>query len=178
MSLSTEQRWQAAYRRLLLVDTEKPVTETQVDDFLQNLPKRLECEDYGQWLKRGRRLAKVIAFPKIRFQSVTDVQRLAADTRILEDALPKKPLLSRNKLFRLTVDEIGTDKIKLLVEALGRASNKYAHRLIGIAGEHGKDDLICIMRLDADGEASEELENTASVRRALLHPVIGLIEQA
>ncbi len=178
MIRTPQQCWQEAYNRLMLVDIEEPVSEQTVDLFLEELPKRLETEDYSSWLTRGKKLAKIVAFPTLKFSYLTDVQRLAADTRKTNDALPEKPLLSSNKQFRITVTEIPENKVKLMVEALGLASSKYAHKLIGISAENNKDDLITVLHLDEDGEGVDDtLENTPTLRQALLRPVISLIEQ-
>ncbi len=178
MTITHQQCWKEAYNRLMLVDTEAPISEQTIDIFLAGLPKRLANEEYSEWLFRGKKLAKVIAFPSLRFSYLTDVQRLAADTRKTKDALPEKPLLSSNKQFRITVEELPDNKVKLTLEALGLASSKYAHQLIGISAENNKDDLITILHLDEDGEAVDNtLENTQTLRQALLRPVISLIKQ-
>jgi hypothetical protein len=175
---TAQQVWQEAYNRLMLVDIEEPISEQTVDLFLAGLPKRLETENYSAWLKRGKKLAKIVAFPTLKFSYLTDVQRLAADTRKKNDALPEKSLLSSNKQFRITVTELSENKVKLTVEALGLASSRYAHKLIGISAENNKDDLITVLHLDEDGEGIDDsLENTQTLRQALLRPVISLIEQ-
>lgn len=178
MLLTNQQLWQEAYKRLLLLETEYLVSETKLDKFLAALPLRLPDESYMEWLKRGRKIATVIPFPKINFRYLTDWQRLAADSRETKAALPEKVLTSNNKQFRLTIKELEQNKLKLTVEALNVASSKYANRLIGIAGENNKDNLICLIRLNEDGEGwDESLENTLVTRQALLRPVIALIEQ-
>ncbi len=178
MTTTHQQSWKEAYKRLMLVDAEPPISEQTVDSFLAGLPKRLTDENYSDWLTRGKKLAKVIAFPTLKFTYLTDVQRLAADTRKTKNALPEKPLLSSNKQFRITIEEMPENKVKLTLEALGLASSKYANQLIGISAENNKDDLITILQLDEDGEAVDDsLENTPILRQALLRPVISLIKQ-
>lgn len=178
MNLTTEQLWQEAFKRLMLIDIEKPISESTVDDFLAGLPKRLAEENYLEWIRRGQKLAKVIAFPKVNFRYLTDVQRLAADSREMEDALPEKPLISDNKKFKLTIKELINNKLKLKLEALSISSSKYAHQLIGIAAENSKEGLISLIYLDEDGEGIDEsLDNTPAIRQALLRPVIALVEQ-
>ncbi len=177
MTITKQQCWEEAYRRLMLVDTEEAISEQNVDDFLEGMPKRLTNEDYSAWLLRGKKLSDVIAFPTLKFNYLTDVQRLAADSRKTKDALPEKPLLSSNKQFRLTVKELPNNKIQLTLEALGLASSKYANKYIGISAENNKNDLITVLHLDEDGEGVDEaLENTEAIRQALLRPVISLIE--
>ncbi|MCK4494097.1 MAG: hypothetical protein KAU26_08585 [Methylococcales bacterium] len=177
MTLTTQQVWQEAYQRLMLVDKERPVSEETVDNFLASLPKRLLDESFLNWIKRGQKLNKILSFPTLKFRYLTDVQRLAADTRKTQDALPEKSLLSCNKQFRLTFQILANNKLCLKVEALNLASSRYAYRFIGIAGNNSKDDLITMIRLNEDGEGMDEsLENSSIVRQALLRPVIALIE--
>ena len=177
MTLTTKQIWQEAYSRLMLVDKERPVSEETVDNFLTELPKRLTDESFMNWIKRGQKLNKILPFPNIKFRYLTDIQRLAADTRSTTDALPEKSLLSCNKQFRLTIQPLNDNKLRLKIEALNLASSRYAHRVIGIAANNTKDDLITLIRLDEDGEGVDEtLENSEIVRLALLRPVIALIE--
>lgn len=176
--MSTQKQcWEEAYKRLTIVDTEPPISEQTIDTFLAKLPKRFTDEDYINWLFRASKLAKVVDFYSLKFNYLTDVQRLAADTRKTKDALPEKSLLSKNKQFRITIEELPNNKVKLTLEALGLASSKYAKKLIGISAENHKDNLITILHLDEDGEGVDIIENTAVLRQTLLRPVISLIEQ-
>ncbi len=178
MAFTSQQLWQEAYRRLMIIDAELPMAEEKVDQFLAMLPQRLPRENWVDWLVRGQKLAKVIPFQKMNFRYLTEVQRLAADSREIEHALPEISLLSANQQFRLTVEALPQNKLKLILEALGVASSRYAHCLIGIAGTDSKDQLISLISLDADGEGFDEsLDNTPAVRQALLRPVIAIIEQ-
>lgn len=200
--------WQEAYLRLLDRASEIQVDDAQVDDFLAAMPPRLEDESYqdwlerGQkagmpqrltdeayedWLERGKRLTNVIPFRKLRFTYLTEIQRYAADTRETEDELPKIALTTVNQQFRLKVTPLPgkQEKLKLTVEALGLASTRYARKVIGIAGEIGKDHLgedskdhlIALIRLNEDGDGEVTLDNTAIVRQALLRPIIGLADE-
>lgn len=178
MTLTHQQCWKEAYQRLMLVDVRMPVSEQTIDAFLAGLPKRLENESISEWLFRGQKLAKVVAFPKLKFNYVTEIQRLAADTRKTKEALPDKPLLSSNKQFRLTVEQLPDKKVKLRLEALGLASSKYANKLMGISAKNDKDNLITILHLDEDGDGEDDtLKNTLAFRQALLRPVISHVEQ-
>jgi predicted lipoprotein len=179
MPLTLKQFLQIAYRRIMLAEAEQPISEAKVDSFLEAIPMRLPQENYVDWIKRGQKMAQVMPFPDMKFKFLTDVQRLAADSRDTEDALPEIPLMSANQQFRFTVDSLPDNKLKLTLEALGSASNTYANRLIGIAAADSKDQLISLIRLDADGDGFDDsLDNTAAVRQALLRPVIALVEQA
>ncbi|MEQ1637767.1 MAG: hypothetical protein ABL903_13870 [Methylococcales bacterium] len=179
MTLTSKQLWHETYRRLLAFEAELPIAEETVDAVLDTLPLRLPAESYRAWFKRGQKMAKIIQFPKMNFRYLTEVQRLAADSRETEDALPEIALISRNQQFRLTVEILPDNRLKLTLEALGLASSSHANRLIGIAAADSKDQLISLIRLNADGEGMDDsLENTAAIRQALLRPVIGLIEQS
>lgn len=176
MMLTPKYLWQIVYRRLLLIDAERPVAQSATAELLAALPLRLPDESYLAWLKRGQKLAQVIPFPRLNFRYITDVQRLAADTRASNDALPDKALLSTNKQFRLTIAELPDQKLKLTVEALGNASSRYAGQLIGIAADASKDSLISLIQLDELGEGFDaSLENSPALRLALLRPVLALI---
>lgn len=178
MHFNPQQIWQAAHRRLQFIEAELPIAETKVDALLDALPLRLPAESYLDWFKRGQKMAQLIPFQKMQFLYLTDIQRLAADTRETEDALPEQPLLSSNQKFRLTVETLPRNRLKLTLEALGLASSQYANRLVGIAGANSKDQLISIIRLNMDGDGFDDtLENSSAVRQALLRPVIALIEQ-
>lgn len=174
MPLTRKQISQAALQRLMQLEATLPVAEAAVDA----LPLRLPAESYRDWLKRGQKMSNIIPFPQMNFRYLTDVHRLAADSGDHEDALPEIPLLSDNQQFRLTVDVLPDNRLKLTLETLGLACSRYANQLIGIAASESKDQLISIMRLDADGDGVDDtLDNTAAVRHALLHPVIALIGQ-
>ncbi|NOT84622.1 MAG: hypothetical protein HOP02_07565 [Methylococcaceae bacterium] len=179
MLLTPGQLMKATRQRLNIIAAEIPVAEAQLDNLLALLPLRLPEENYVDWLKRGRKMAQVMPFPNMNFQYLTEVQRLAADSRDTEDALPEIALLSTNQQFRLSVELLPQNKLKLTLEALGLASSRYAKCLIGIAAADSKDQLISIMRLNADGDGVDEsLDNSAAMRQALLRPVIALIEPA
>ena len=174
MSISTQALWQEAYRRLILVESEFYAPETIVNRVLDALPLRLPNESYRDWFNRGQRIGKVIAFPQIKFQPSTDYQRLAASSES-EDALPVKPLLSSDKRFRLTIEALVGNKLRIKLEALGLAGNRYAGCLMGIAGGNSKDNLISLIHLDEDGEGSDDLDNTLALRLALRTTVIRLV---
>lgn len=177
MSISTQTLWQEAYRRLLLVESEFFASETIVNQVLDALPLRLPAESYRDWFNRGQRIGRVIAFPKINFRPLTYVQRLAASSDSV-DALQAKPLLSSDQRFRFTVEQIAPHQLRVKLEALGLASSRYAGCLMGIAGENSKDELLSLIRLDEDGEGSEDLDNTLALRLALRTPVIGLVSDS
>lgn len=162
--------------RFTMIAAERPVTEADVNALLQTLPLRLPFEPYYEWFKRARNLTKVIPFPRIRFDYLTEVQRYVADSRDDSDALPEIPLYSMDRQFRLQVQPLPKNKLQLTVEALGPASDRYANRMIGIAAASSKEQLLLVLTLNHDGEASDSsLDNTKAVRKALLNPIIALI---
>ena len=55
MTITPQQCWNEAYKRLMLVDAETPISEQTVDSFLAGLPKRLTDENYSDWLLRGKK---------------------------------------------------------------------------------------------------------------------------
>ena len=178
MTLSTKQSWQVAYQRLLFIENENKASDANVNRLLESLPLRLEYESYLEWIKRSIRLSNVIAFPKLKYRYLTVVQRKAAQTKGGLETLPSTQLISQDQQFRLTVTELPNNKLKIKLEALGLASNKYVQALLGISGEGNKDDLICIIRLNNDAEGEESnMDNTVTIRQALLRPVISLITE-
>ena len=178
MTLTTQQSWQVAYQRLLFIESENNASDTNVNRLLESLPVRLAHESYLEWLKRSIRLSNVIAFPKLKYRRLTVVQRKAAQAKDGLGTLPSTHLISQDQQFRLTITELPHNKLKIKLEALGLASSKYVHALLGISGEDSKDDLICIIRLNSDAEGEEiNMDNTVAIRQALLRPVISLINE-
>lgn len=179
MTFKDQQLWQEASRRLQLLEASLPLPDADVDAFLATLPQRLPQESYSAWLSRGQKLARVVPFSKIHFQYLTEIQILAADTHDSEDALTEIPLISVNQQFRMQLTALPENKIKLTLSALGLASSRYANCVIGIAASDNKEQLISLIRLNAEGDGVDaSLEDSPVVRQALLHPVIALIEQA
>ncbi|WP_445372338.1 hypothetical protein ACH518_06760 [Methylomonas sp. HW2-6] len=179
MPISEKQLWQEVYRRLELIQAETPVSQTTIDSYAETWPDQLADETAEQWFGRARRLAQVIPFRPAVFQPLTEIRRLAADTLESEFPLPSAPLLSQDQQFRLTIQALADDKLQLTLETLGIASHRYAHCVLGIAAADSKSQLICAVRLNADGEGVDSsLQNTPAIRKALVNPVIALIESS
>ncbi len=179
MTFKDHQLWQEAARRLALLEASLPIHEADVDALLATLPQRFAQESYSAWLSRGQKLARMVPFSKIQFHYLTEVQILAADTYDSADALTEIPLISVNQQFRIQLTPISGNKIQLRISALGVASSRYSNCIIGIAASDTKEQLISLIRLNADGDGLDEsLEDSPVIRQALLHPVIALIEQA
>jgi hypothetical protein len=179
--------WREAERRLRLTDIEPPLSMAQVDGLLQVLGPREEGESVEAWLKRGRgakaagpqqQSAQIIPFSprRQRFVPLAEIVRLAADTAGPEPMLPAKDLETADGRFRLRVRLEG-DQVVVALQALGLASDEYAGRRVGVAGAEGGAALpVAVIELDADGDGEVRLPDTPALRRALLRPVIGLIE--
>lgn len=178
--------WREAERRLRLVDVEPPLTMARVDAALEVLGPRREGESLEAWLKRGRDAqrqaderpsAQIIPFNprRQRFAPMAAITRLAADTAGPELPLPARELETADGRFRLRT-ALEADQVALTVEALGFASDEFAGRLVGIASA-GADAPVAVIQLDADGEGTVRLPDAPELRRALLKPVIGLIEE-
>ncbi|MEQ1638638.1 MAG: hypothetical protein ABL903_18390 [Methylococcales bacterium] len=177
MTLTPKKLWQIGYQYLQHIQSELPVAKSEVDALLKVLPLRMQKETYSEWLTRGERMAQHIPFNKIRFHYITDVQLLAADTHETEDAVAQIPLITSNKEFRITIQILSKNKLKLSVEALGSACGEYANKLIGISGIDSKDQLISQILLDNRGDGfDDQLDNTPANRQVLLRPVIALLD--
>lgn len=178
--------WQKAARRLTLVDAEPPVDEATVDRLLDQLGPRQEGQSLGDWLKQTAeasevdtsRTAEVICFdPRHqRFNQIAEFTRLAADTAFGEVPLPAAALETSDGRFRLEIEEAEDRMIRVLIQALGDASDALAGRLIGLASEGHYQTLIGLVELDEDGDGTMRLHDDEATRRALLRPVLGTID--
>jgi hypothetical protein len=181
--------WRRAERRLRLVDREPPVTLGEVDALLQILGPRREQESLGEWLQRARApraeaaprpSAEIIPFsPRFnakrqRFTPMAEIVRLAADSGG-EIALPARELETADGRFRLKVTGEG-DQVVIEVQALGLAADEFAGRTIGLAPAAAGAEPIALLALDDDGDGRVRLPDDPALRRALLKPVIGLVE--
>lgn len=177
--------WEETRRRLNEVDRENPICLERVDQLLTSVPSRQHQEPLLDWLRRVRNAAvqdskPVIPFrakPCWRFTPLAEIQRLAADSGDSEIPLPDpgRALETEDGRFRLTITA-KNGKLQLTVETLGLAVDSFANHQLGIAGPEGEEQLISILNLNEDGEDHCEIVDTETVRQALLHPIIGLIE--
>lgn len=126
----------------------------------------------------------------VNFRPLITIERLAADggeVAPLPDA--DRPLESVDGRFRLWIRP-ADDEIEIILEALGFASDVFAHRRLGLASAAAcptqdsdqavplhADFVIAQFVLDGDGEAACRIPNSLAMRQALLQPVIGLIDE-
>ncbi|MDH3660867.1 MAG: hypothetical protein OEU92_12730 [Alphaproteobacteria bacterium] len=187
--LSDDERetlWKLASRRLTFVDIEPPVRADTVDQLLKQLGPRGGGQPIGDWLKGAAeqstvdqsQTAEVIRFdPKRqRFNQIAEFTRLAADSISDRVPLPAAPLETSDGRFRLDIQEAADQMIRVLVQALGDASDELAGRLIGLAAEGNYETLIGLVELDEDGDGTIRLHDDEATRKALLRPVLGTID--
>ena len=150
--------WREAERRLRLVDVEPPLSMAQVDGLLQLLGPREHGESLEAWLKRARNA-----------EAAAPQQQSA---QIIPFSPRRQRFVSQYGRVRLEGDQV-----VVALQALGLASDEYAGRSVGVAGGKGGAVLpVAVIELDADGDGEVRLPDTPALRRALLRPVIGLIE--
>ncbi|MEZ5932618.1 MAG: hypothetical protein R3F54_11785 [Alphaproteobacteria bacterium] len=181
-----ETLWKFAAHRLRLVDVEPPVGSDMVDDLLQQLGPRTESQSISDWLQGAAeqseveqsQTAEVIRFdPKRqRFNQIAEFTRLAADSAGGDIPLPAAPLETSDGRFRLEIAEADDQMLRVLIQALGDASDELAGRLIGLAAEGNYETLIGLVELDEDGDGMIRLHDDGATRRALLRPVLGTID--
>ena len=181
-----ETLWKLAAHRLALVDAEPPVTAEVVDQLLRQLGPRAEDQPIGDWLRGAAQermvdqsqTAEVIRFDprRQRFNQIAEFTRLAADSGAGEIPLPSAPLETSDGRFRLDIQEADDRMIRVLIQALGDASEDLAGRLIGLAAEGNYETLIGLVELDEDGDGMIRLHDDEATRKALLRPVLGTID--
>ncbi|MGI9500563.1 MAG: hypothetical protein ACR2P3_11020 [Geminicoccaceae bacterium] len=181
-----ELHWRLAAHRLQLVDVEPPVGADTVDQLLLQLGPRDQGQPIDAWLKGAAaakkvdpsRTAEVIRFdPKRqRFNQIAEFTRLAADSGGGEVPLPAAPLETSDGRFRLDIQEAEDRMIRVLIQALGDASDELSGRLIGLAAEGSYETLIGLVELDEDGDGMIRLHDDAATRKALLRPILGTID--
>ena len=187
--LSDDERaifWTLAARRLKLVDTEPPVSAEMVDQLMRQLGPRGENQAIGDWLRSAAeaseamptRSAEVIQFDpnRHRFNQIAAFTRLAADSGVGQVPLPAAPLETSDGRFRLEIEAVEDRMIRVLIQALGDASDELAGRLIGLAAEGNYETLIGLVELDEDGDGMIRLNDDEATRKALLRPVLGTID--
>jgi hypothetical protein len=177
--------WREAERRLRLVDPAPPIEMARVDALLGVLGPRRHEESLRDWLQRGQqRAAERVARPSAeiipfsprrqRFVPVAEITRLAAASAGETLELPTRELETADGRFRLRVSREG-DRVVLAVQALGFAADDFAGKLMGLAPA-GAATPIAVVRLDDDGDGEVRLPDGDELRRALLKPVLGTIE--
>ena len=123
-----------------------------------------------------RRSAEIIPFNprRQRFLPVAEITRLAADSAGARLELPARELETADGRFRLQVSSEG-DQVVIAVQTLGLAADQFAGKLIGLAAAEAAEPLL-VLQLDDDGDGEVRLPDSDDLRRALLNPVLGTIE--
>jgi hypothetical protein len=186
-----ETLWKIAANQLRLVDTEPQIEPETIDQLLGQLGPRAQGQSLGDWLRDGAEpssatpdmstaasTAEIIHFdPKRqRFNQIAEFTRLAADSAGGDIPLPAAPLETSDGRFRLEIGEAEDQMIRVLIQALGDASDELAGRLIGLAAEGNFETLIGLVELDEDGDGTIRLHDDVATRQALLRPVLGTID--
>lgn len=176
--------WREAERRLRLVDPAPPLEMATVDALRDVLGPRRRDEALRDWLQRSqapaapqeRPSAAIIPFSprRQRFIPVAEITRLAADTAGAQLELPMRELETADGRFRLKVSREG-DQVVIAVQTLGLAADQFAGKLIGLAAAEATAPIV-VLQLDDDGDGEVRLPDSDELRRALLHPVLGTIE--
>jgi hypothetical protein len=177
--------WQLA-RRLLALKKLKPSVSSDLADRLRTqLPARQKGETLGDLIRRAsardQPTAQIKPFrtkPVKRFKPLAEFVRLAADTHDAEMPLPEpdSALESADGRFRLQVTATG-DHIDISIQVLGFAADELAHSQIGLADPRDVNEVVAIMTLDEDGDGQCKIEDSSRLRRALLKPVIVLLNE-
>jgi hypothetical protein len=180
-----ERHWHRAYDRLELVDAEPPVSMADIDHLLARLGRRAANQSISDWLKSAAMKSTSMADPvaavvvpfdalRHRFTPVVEFVRLAADDAGSAIPLPAGPLEDELGKFRLQIAK-DNDDLVIKITALGHASDDYANRKVGLATAGG--DPVAVLDLDDDGDGEISLPDSDDLRRLLLKPVIGLVEE-
>lgn len=176
--------WQRARDRLELVDTEPPVSMTEIDKLLSAIGQRPANQTVADWIKSAAGKpeftnaivsAVVVPFDNLReqFTPVVEFVRLAADDAGQEIPLPARSLEDDQGRFRLNVAK-ENDELVIQITSLGNASDDYAGVKVGLAAA-GKEP-IAVVTLDEDGDGTIRLVDTTDLRLLLLRPVIGTVQ--
>lgn len=185
--LTSEQQaalWLLARQRLELKNLKPAISSEFADRLRTQLPVQQKDETLGNLIRRAsthtRPTAEVRPFkPKSskRYKPVAEFMRLAADSHDTEMPLPdpENVLESADSQFRLRVTVIN-GRIEILIQALGFAADQFANCCIGLADPSDENMLIAEITLDQDGDGSCQVEDTSRLRRALLKPLIVLVE--
>ncbi len=176
--------WQLARQRLALKQLKPTVSSELVTRFRAQLPARQEDDTLEALIRRAssnsQSTAEIKTFkpkPTKQFKPLAEFMRFAADTHEDEIPLPdaESVLESVDGRFRLRITAIN-DHIDIFIQALGFAADEFANSCIGLFDPSDKNRPITIMTLDQDGDGHSQVKNTLNLRRALLKPVIVLVE--
>lgn len=183
-SPETKARWRTLWRRLDSVRFDPLPTEAELAQALAGLPVRQADEPLADWLNRAKTAAEssaspvrrgaVVPFPKARLRPLAEIRlKAAADEKY---PLPQRPVETPDRQFRLTITQV-KEGLKVFVEALGLAMDRYAGQYIGIAASEDLGSLVAVLFLNEDGEAAVVVDDDEQSRRVLcVKPVVCLIE--
>jgi hypothetical protein len=177
--------WRLAKRRLQAVHLGGGVDRERIETLRQALPSRTTGESVTDWVRRasgkaeapkGEVAGNVVALaPKKRLRPVAEIVRLAADSFGEEPQLPdpNRPIETPDGQFRLTI-RAQDGGIAVILSALGLASELYAGKNVVIADtDH---EIVADLYLNEDGDGAAVIEDSLTTRKALLRPVICLVE--
>jgi hypothetical protein len=176
--------WQLARQGLESKNLKPAISSELANRLCTQLPVQQKDETLGNLIRRAstrtRSMAEVKQFkpkPSKRFKPVAEFMRLAADSHDTEMPLPdpESVLESADSQFRLRVTAIN-GRIEILIQVLGFAADQFANCCIGLADPGNENVLIAEITLDQDGDGSCQVEDTPRLRRALLKPLIVLVE--
>lgn len=172
--------WREAARRLGNVDVEPPLRLDQIDALGRTLGERPDGQGLHDWLRgRGNAMRAIPGFDPTtqRLRTVASFVRLAADTAGGRMPLPERELETQDGQFRLRAgSEDG--RIVLALQALGYAADDFAHRSVALVSLEDQEVPVAVLTLDGDGDGEERFPDHSELRRALLRPVIALVEPA
>jgi len=202
-SNSPYDRDQAFWNRILylleLAALPPPLSDREAEEFLAQLPPQRDGETLfecilraaDEWDRARESVTKDLPDNVIyvNFRPLIAIQRLAADSgEVAPLPDPGRPLESADGRFRLWMTAVN-GQIQLTLEALGFASEEFAGRRLGLASagawseqatdqivQLSPDAVIAEWALNEDGDGACEILDSLETRQALLHPVIGLIE--
>jgi hypothetical protein len=188
--LNDEERdalWHRARQRLELADIEPPVGRDEVERLFGLIGRRGADQSLADWVRPARAdstaaepvtSAEIIPFDprRQRFTPVAAFVRLAADSGGLDVPLPNRPLETDDGRFRLEVEKEGAD-LRIAIQALGDASSAFAGQIMGLSSVGDDQPLLAVFELDEDGDVTIRLDDRDDVRRALLRPMLGRIDE-
>ncbi len=176
--------WRRARDFLMEKKLKSTVSSRLVGRLRAQLPAKEKDETIGELIRRSSARAsgsgEVVAFkpkPKRLFKPLTEFVRLAADTSDAEIPLPgpESPLESADGRFRLSIT-VENQSIDIFIQALGFAADEFANCRIGLANPNDDNEPIAVVTLDSDGDGRCQMDDTPGARRALLRPVILLMD--
>jgi hypothetical protein len=172
--------WREAARRLRAVDVEPPLTAARIDALGERLGPRRSGQDLRSWLRgdgAAETAGNVIGFVqgRQRLRPVATFARLAADTAGSTLELPDRELETQDGQFRLRTGA-ADGAIVLELQALGFTADDFAGRTVALVDLDDENAAVAVLELDQDGDGSARFPDTTALRRALLRPVIALVE--